>query len=135
MELFVDCFLYLVENRGLYMQMERSAALFRPKLMVAGASAYARHYDYARMRKVRGDQGFHSCLIQIKGNSTKKLFTVMQCCTCGSFKSCEYSMCELTVFIDCRFVTSKRLFCLQIWRTLVDLLQLVLFHHPLTLLT
>jgi hypothetical protein len=56
MELYVDCFLYLVENCGLYMQMERSAALFRPKLMVAGASAYARHYDYARMRKVRGDQ-------------------------------------------------------------------------------
>lgn len=33
-------------------QMEKSATLFRPKLMVAGASAYARHYDYARMRKV-----------------------------------------------------------------------------------
>ena len=32
--------------------MEKSATLFRPKLMVAGASAYARHYDYARMRKV-----------------------------------------------------------------------------------
>jgi len=32
--------------------MEKSAALFRPKLIVAGASAYARHYDYARMRKV-----------------------------------------------------------------------------------
>lgn len=35
--------------------MERSAALFRPKLIVAGASAYARHYDYARMRKVSAD--------------------------------------------------------------------------------
>jgi glycine hydroxymethyltransferase len=35
-----------------YDTMERSAALFRPKLIVAGASAYARHYDYARMRKV-----------------------------------------------------------------------------------
>jgi glycine/serine hydroxymethyltransferase len=35
-----------------WFQMERSAALFRPKLIVAGASAYARHYDYARMRKV-----------------------------------------------------------------------------------
>lgn len=33
-------------------QMEKSATLFRPKLMVAGASAYARHYDYGRMRKV-----------------------------------------------------------------------------------
>ncbi|KAH7279904.1 hypothetical protein KP509_37G043000 [Ceratopteris richardii] len=35
-----------------YDQMEKSAALFRPKLIVAGASAYSRHYDYARMRKV-----------------------------------------------------------------------------------
>ncbi|XP_023543258.1 serine hydroxymethyltransferase, mitochondrial-like isoform X1 [Cucurbita pepo subsp. pepo] len=35
-----------------YDQMERSAALFRPKLIVAGASAYARLYDYARIRKV-----------------------------------------------------------------------------------
>jgi glycine hydroxymethyltransferase len=70
MELYVDCFLYVVENRGLYMQMERSAALFRPKLIVAGASAYARHYDYARMRKVRGDQAFYSCLKHIKGSAT-----------------------------------------------------------------
>ncbi|CAK8537788.1 unnamed protein product [Lathyrus sativus] len=35
-----------------YDQMEKSAALFRPKLIVAGASAYARLYDYARIRKV-----------------------------------------------------------------------------------
>ncbi|XP_073286942.1 serine hydroxymethyltransferase, mitochondrial [Primulina huaijiensis] len=35
-----------------YDQMEKSAVLFRPKLIVAGASAYARLYDYARMRKV-----------------------------------------------------------------------------------
>ncbi|KAJ7958885.1 Serine hydroxymethyltransferase [Quillaja saponaria] len=35
-----------------YDQMEKSAALFRPKLVVAGASAYARLYDYARVRKV-----------------------------------------------------------------------------------
>ncbi|KAJ4966960.1 hypothetical protein NE237_018809 [Protea cynaroides] len=35
-----------------YDQLEKSATLFRPKLIVAGASAYARHYDYARMRKV-----------------------------------------------------------------------------------
>ncbi|CAA7404362.1 unnamed protein product [Spirodela intermedia] len=35
-----------------YDQLERSAALFRPKLIVAGASAYARLYDYARIRKV-----------------------------------------------------------------------------------
>ncbi|CAI0430880.1 unnamed protein product [Linum tenue] len=35
-----------------YEQMEKSATLFRPKLIVAGASAYARLYDYAFIRKV-----------------------------------------------------------------------------------
>ncbi|GMP31114.1 hypothetical protein CsSME_00005464 [Camellia sinensis var. sinensis] len=35
-----------------YDQMEKSATFFRPKLIVAGASAYARLYDYARIRKV-----------------------------------------------------------------------------------
>lgn len=32
--------------------MEKMATFFRPKLIVAGASAYARLYDYARVRKV-----------------------------------------------------------------------------------
>ena len=36
-----------------YDKMEENAALFRPKLIVAGASAYARTIDYERMRKVR----------------------------------------------------------------------------------
>ncbi|GBG76331.1 Serine hydroxymethyl transferase 1 (SHMT) [Chara braunii] len=35
-----------------YDQMEKSAVLFRPKLIVAGASAYSRNIDYERMRKV-----------------------------------------------------------------------------------
>ncbi|KAJ9166437.1 hypothetical protein P3X46_021193 [Hevea brasiliensis] len=35
-----------------YEQLEKSATLYRPKLIVAGASAYARLYDYARIRKV-----------------------------------------------------------------------------------
>ncbi|KAM0949978.1 putative glycine hydroxymethyltransferase [Dioscorea sansibarensis] len=35
-----------------YDQLEKSATLFRPKLVVAGASAYARLYDYARIRKI-----------------------------------------------------------------------------------
>ncbi|KAK8490600.1 hypothetical protein V6N12_076267 [Hibiscus sabdariffa] len=35
-----------------YDQLEKSATLFRPKLIVTGASAYARLYDYARIRKV-----------------------------------------------------------------------------------
>ena len=45
----------LDESTGLidYDMMEKTAALFRPKLIVAGASAYTRHYDYPRMRQAR----------------------------------------------------------------------------------
>ncbi|KAK4525910.1 hypothetical protein GAYE_SCF18G3819 [Galdieria yellowstonensis] len=44
----------LNESTGLidYDQLERNAALFHPKLIIAGFSAYSRHYDYARMRKI-----------------------------------------------------------------------------------
>ncbi|VVA40098.1 PREDICTED: serine [Prunus dulcis] len=34
------------------LQLEKSATLFRPNLIVAGASAYAHPYDYAHIRKV-----------------------------------------------------------------------------------
>eukprot|EP00879_Flechtneria_rotunda_P011081 GHRR01011578.1.p1 GENE.GHRR01011578.1~~GHRR01011578.1.p1 ORF type:complete len:425 (+),score=121.11 GHRR01011578.1:523-1797(+) len=44
----------LNEETGLidYGMLEKTAKLFRPKLIVAGASAYTRHYDYPRMRAV-----------------------------------------------------------------------------------
>jgi glycine hydroxymethyltransferase len=44
----------LNESTGLidYDSLESTAALFRPKLIVAGASAYTRHYDYPRMREI-----------------------------------------------------------------------------------
>lgn len=43
----------LNEATGLidYEALERSAMLFRPKLIVAGASAYTRHYDYPKVKK------------------------------------------------------------------------------------
>ena len=40
-----------------YDQMERSAELFRPKLIVAGASAYARLIDYERIRSIADGVG------------------------------------------------------------------------------
>mmetsp|Transcript_16151 Transcript_16151/g.40848 ORF Transcript_16151/g.40848 Transcript_16151/m.40848 type:complete len:484 (-) Transcript_16151:416-1867(-) len=40
-----------------YDELERTAALFRPKILIAGASAYSRHYDYARMRKIADSCG------------------------------------------------------------------------------
>ncbi|KFM26246.1 Serine hydroxymethyltransferase, mitochondrial [Auxenochlorella protothecoides] len=44
----------LSEETGLidYDALERTAELYRPKLIVAGASAYTRHYDYPRMRQI-----------------------------------------------------------------------------------
>jgi len=52
---FFETFPYrLNEETGVidYDKMEENAKLFRPKLIVAGASAYARLIDYERMRKV-----------------------------------------------------------------------------------
>ena len=40
-----------------YDKMEENAKLFRPKLIVAGASAYARLIDYARMRQICDNNG------------------------------------------------------------------------------
>ncbi|TDH72532.1 hypothetical protein CCR75_000798 [Bremia lactucae] len=44
----------LDESTGLidYDGLEKTAALFRPKLIVAGISAYSRHIEYARMREI-----------------------------------------------------------------------------------
>ena len=49
----------LDESTGIidYDKLEDSAALFRPKLIVAGASAYTRHYDYPRMRAIADRHG------------------------------------------------------------------------------
>ncbi|CAM9735316.1 unnamed protein product [Laminaria digitata] len=47
------------QGRGLigYGGLERQAGLFRPKLIIAGASAYSREWDYARMRKIADEVG------------------------------------------------------------------------------
>jgi len=40
-----------------YEQLEKNAELFRPKLIICGASAYARDFDYERFRKIANDNG------------------------------------------------------------------------------
>lgn len=57
---FFETFPYrLNEDTGVidYDRMEENARLFRPKLLVAGASAYSRLIDYARMRQVADNHG------------------------------------------------------------------------------
>ena len=47
-----------------YDALENNAMLYRPKVIVAGASAYARNIDYARMRKVKSlDHLFFSLVV------------------------------------------------------------------------
>ena len=50
---------YLDESTGLinYDQLERDAKLFRPKMIIAGASAYPRDIDYPRMRQIADSVG------------------------------------------------------------------------------
>lgn len=40
-----------------YDMLEKTAQLYRPKILIAGASAYARLYDYDRMRKIADSVG------------------------------------------------------------------------------
>ncbi|KAJ4913722.1 hypothetical protein Rs2_08343 [Raphanus sativus] len=49
----------LDESTGIvdYDMLEKTAALFRPKLIIAGASAYSRDFDYSRMRKIADSVG------------------------------------------------------------------------------
>lgn len=61
----------LDESTGLidYDKLEESAVLFRPKLIIAGASAYSRHYDYPRMRAIADRVGayLHADMAHISG--------------------------------------------------------------------
>lgn len=61
----------LNESTGLidYDKLEESAVLFRPKLIIAGASAYSRHYDYPRMRAIADKVGayLHADIAHISG--------------------------------------------------------------------
>ena len=61
----------LNEETGIidYDKLEQSAILFRPKLIIAGASAYSRHYDYPRMRAIADKVGayLHADIAHISG--------------------------------------------------------------------
>lgn len=64
---FLSIFLQPATGLIDYDQMELTAKLFRPKLIIAGTSAYARLIDYARIKKVGEDflfflSSFFCCL-------------------------------------------------------------------------
>merc|ERR1711972_260171 len=58
--IYFESFPYKVDSTtGLvdYDEMEKTAKVFRPKMFIAGASAYPRDWDYERMRKICDDCG------------------------------------------------------------------------------
>jgi len=50
---------YQVGENGLidYVRLEENAALFRPKLLICGASAYPREWEYATLRRIADKHG------------------------------------------------------------------------------
>jgi glycine hydroxymethyltransferase len=53
---YFETFPYRLDEKTGYIDydaLESNALLYRPKILVAGASAYPRNIDFARMRKVR----------------------------------------------------------------------------------
>jgi glycine hydroxymethyltransferase len=60
--IYFECLPYrLDETTGRidYDTLEKNSKLYRPKLLVTGASAYPRHIDYARMQKIAQGVGAH----------------------------------------------------------------------------
>jgi len=57
--IFFESMPYQVGSDGYidYDRLEENAALFRPKLLICGASAYPREWDYQRLRKIADKHG------------------------------------------------------------------------------
>ena len=58
--IFFESFPYKVRGDSGYVDYDRlaeNAAVFRPKMIIAGGSAYPREWDYARMRRIADDVG------------------------------------------------------------------------------
>lgn len=58
--IYFESFPYQVDmNTGYldYDKLEQNASLYRPKLVICGASAYPREWDYARLRKIADASG------------------------------------------------------------------------------
>jgi len=56
--IFFESMPYQVNHTGYidYDMMDKTASLFRPKMIIAGGSAYPREWDYERMRKIADKQ-------------------------------------------------------------------------------
>lgn len=55
---FFESMPYGLDKEGYvdFAELEKSASLFRPKLIICGGSAYPREWDYAKFRKIADDR-------------------------------------------------------------------------------
>lgn len=85
--IFFESFPYnVIKETGLidYDALERDAIKYRPKLLIAGMSCYARNIDYARMRQIADKCGalLHADMAHISG-------LVAAGCVPGPFEHCD----------------------------------------------
>jgi glycine hydroxymethyltransferase len=87
-------FYRLNEETGIidYDRMDENAKLFRPKLIVAGASAYAKLIDYKRMRDIcdRNGAWLLSDMAHISGSLSYKFLTVHSDICCSEVMRVDY---------------------------------------------
>jgi len=57
--IYFESFPYHIDEEGLinYNELEKQALLFKPKMIICGASAYPRDFDYARFREIANKVG------------------------------------------------------------------------------
>ena len=102
----------LDESTGLidYQRLEENAALFRPKLLVAGASAYTRHYDYERMRRLadRHNAWLLSDMAHISGLVAAGALSFLpstSCCSCVHHTCSLKAACCISMLCVSHFLT------------------------------
>lgn len=84
----------LNEDTGIidYDMMEKVAALYRPKILLGGASAYSRHVDYGRMRKVNPCSCVRVCVPLIsKGRAARTRAHTSRFNICNAHHSNKYT--------------------------------------------
>lgn len=107
-----------------YDQLEKTARLFRPKLIIAGTSAYARLLDYARMKKV----GQERSSVGVSHTKITLLYIRRKYLTeCWGYKN--------QTFVCFSFVLNLTPTCWQTWHISVAWLQQELFPPLLSTLT
>jgi hypothetical protein len=74
-----------------YDGLEKSASLFKPKLIIAGVSCYARNLDYARFRQIADQNG---ALLMADMAHVRHVWMLF-CCNFSSFPF-ELSHCRPT---------------------------------------